>query len=58
VDFCGIGIALDYVQDADVTTLFAGGGTDHAILGLEKTTHDIQYRCLANCFRLLLELNE
>jgi hypothetical protein len=55
MDFCGIGIALDYIQDADVTTLFARRGTDHAILGLEKTAHDIQYRCLANCFCLKLK---
>lgn len=39
--FGGIGFALDDVQDADVAALFAGGGGDHSVFGLEEPSHDV-----------------
>ena len=35
-------ISLDDVQDRDVTSCFARGGRDHAILGLQKTAHHVK----------------
>ena len=56
--FSWIGFALDDVENTDVATLFSWGSTDHTILRLEKTTHDVQYRSLTDCFCLDINMVE
>lgn len=53
MNVCGIHLALNDVQDGNVTTLFAGHRRNHAVLGLEQTSHDVENSSLANCLCLL-----
>jgi len=38
----GIYISLNDIQDRDITSRFAWGGRDHAILGLQQTAHHVK----------------
>ena len=49
---CWICFALDDVENTDVATGFAGVDRNHAVLGLQQATHDIQDRCLSDCLSL------
>lgn len=50
---CGVCFTLDDVEDTHVAARLAGVDGDHAVLGLEETTHDVQNGCLADCLGLL-----
>lgn len=53
VHICRIHLSLDDVQDGDIAALLAGHCRDHPILGLEKSSHDIQDGRLADGLGLL-----
>lgn len=40
--FSGISLSLDDVQDADIAARFTRRGRDHAILWLQKSSHDVE----------------
>ncbi len=44
---------MNDVQDADIAALLAGCGRYHAVLRLQQSSHDVQYRSLTHCFGLL-----
>lgn len=48
-----VDLALDDVQDRDVTALLPRHRGHHAVLGLQQPPHDIQHRRLADRLRLL-----
>ena len=53
VHICWVHLALDDVENRDVAAFLARYGRDHPILGLQQSSHDIQYRRLPHCLGLL-----
>lgn len=49
----GIGFSLYDVQDTDVATRFTWRRRDHAILGLQEPSHNIEDCCFTHGLRLL-----
>lgn len=52
VDFSRVHVALDDVEDGDVSGFFGRGEGDHAVLWLEEAAHDVEDRGFLDCFGL------